>query len=714
MRNRSLLVILGLFFMVNAFAQREELTYYLPNITYDEAIPTPEEFLGWQIGEWHLTHDLQRAYLQKLADVSDRITLTEYARSHEQKPLLYLTITSPENHAQLPELQAEHVALSDPEKAKDVDLKNAPVVVYQAYNIHGNEPSGGNAAVLIAYYLAAGQDAMVNEILDNTIILLDPCLNPDGFQRFSTWANEHKNLTLTADPQDREYTESWPRGRTNHYWFDLNRDWLLVQHPESRGRIKAFHDWKPNILTDHHEMGTNATFFFMPGEPTRVHPITPAKNQALTEAIGNFHAEALDDIASLYYSKEGYDDYYIGKGSTYPDVNGCIGILFEQASSRGHLQESDNGLLSFPFTIRNQVVTSLSTQKAAVNLREEILTFQRDFYQNAQREASAETRTGYVFGNDNDQQRTNHLIDILLHHEVEVYPLDADQTKNGTTYRKGEAYYVPLRQQQYRFVKAIFDPILEFTDSLFYDISTWTMPLAHNLPYAEVTSARIGDRLTEVPALDVKAPAKSEYAYLLPWNEFYAPRAAYHLLEAGLRLKVTTEASTVNGQEYGAGTVFLPVANQEMTSAEIHAKVQEVVTATEVAIIPVGTGLSSTGPDLGSRKYHTLQLPKVAVIVGDGITSYEAGSNWHLLDQRYRIPVTKLTTDRIARADLDRYNVIILPDGNYRLRDGGIAKLQDWVSAGGVLIAQKRANRFCNNHQLAELQMITPQNAKED
>lgn len=709
MKLRNLLILcFSLSLIIPSQAQKHELTYYLPDIAYDPAIPTPESFLGWQIGEWHISHDLQLSYMRLLAAASPRITLTEYARTHEQRPLIYLTITSPENHGQLEDLKARHVALTDPEISADVNLEETPLVLYQGYSIHGNEPSGGNAAVLVAYYLAAGQGEVIDELLSNTIILFDPCYNPDGFHRFSTWANMHKNLNMTADPMDREYDESWPRGRTNHYWFDLNRDWLPVQHPEGRGRVVTFHDWKPNVLTDHHEMGTNSTFFFMPGEPSRVHPITPWRNQELTEEIGNYHAKTLDEIGSLYYSKEGYDDYYIGKGSTYPDVNGCIGILFEQASSRGHIQESANGLLTFPFTIRNQVRTSLSTHDAVVGLKNDILSFQREFFQTAKEEAAAERRYGYVFSTDGDESRARHLIDMLMVHEVEIYPLASDISTSGQSFEANDAYVVPLQQNQYRFIKAVFDPILEFEDSLFYDISTWTLPMACNLPYAELSSSpSLGDRLTEVPGPKTDATQRSEYAYLLPWDDFYAPRLAYHLMDQGLRLKVTTEPSVIDGDEYAAGTVILPVVNQgDHTSAEIYEMVQAGVEATGVSMYGLQTGLSSDGPDLGSRKYKTLEMPRVAVFVGAGITSYEAGTNWHLLDQRYHIPVTKIATEDLRRADLDRYNVIIMPNGSYRWSNGQAKKLQDWVSAGGTLIAQKRANSWCANNKLAQLTSV--------
>ena len=346
------------------------LAYYLPDYSsYNTQIPTPESVIGHQVGEWHISHDKLVQYMHALAEASDRISIEERGTTYEGRPLILLTITSPENHQNIKSIQQNHIAATNG-KVVGVDR---PIVVYQGFSIHGNEASGSNASLLLAYHLAASNAKETLEQLDATVILLDPSLNPDGLQRFSYWANTNKNILLNPDPNDREYNEVWPGGRTNHYWFDMNRDWLPVQLPESRVRIKTFHNWMPNILTDHHEMGTNATFFFQPGIPSRTHPLTPVLNQKLTEQIGTYHASALDEIGSLYYSKESFDDFYYGKGSTFPDINGSIGILFEQSSSRGHIQESTNGILTFPFTIRNQLTAGRSTLKAAFQMREQLL-----------------------------------------------------------------------------------------------------------------------------------------------------------------------------------------------------------------------------------------------------------------------------------------------------------------------------------------------------
>lgn len=685
-------------------AQKQPITYYLPDIAYDPAIPTPEAYFGWQVGEWHLSHDQQLAYMRTLDALSPRITLTEYARTHEQRPLIYLTITAEANHSRLEELRQLHLQLNDPEQGARADLGKVPLVLYQGFTIHGNEPSGANAAVLVAYYLAAGQSPEVKQILDQTIILFDPCLNPDGMQRFSTWANIHKNLNLTSNPADREYNEAWPGGRTNHYWFDLNRDWLPLQQPESRGRIRTFQAWRPNVLTDHHEMGTNATFFFMPGEPSRVHPLTPGVNQQLTGRIAEYHAAALDKVGSLYYTREGFDDFYVGKGSTYPDLQGCIGILFEQASSRGHLQDSENGPLSFAFTIRNQAITALSTQRAAVGLKQELLSYQRDHARESREEARRDTRQGFVVGDDGDPARLQEFAKVLQQHHIDLHELGGPLTKDGYTYQPGQAFVVKLEQSQYKLIRAIFESTTTFTDSLFYDISTWTLPLAFNLPYSAVNkSERLNSGAAWAAPTANPTPARSDYAYLLSWDNYYAPKAAYELLSKGLRIKVSQAAFSLNGRNYPAGTLLIPAQNQgNLSLDEVYALVSNPGVAEHIT--PVPTGLTPEGADLGSGRFEVLRLPQVAILVGEGVSSYDAGEAWHLLDQRFGIPVTKIESDDIARTDLSKFNVIIMVDGSYMaVGAGGIANLKTWLQQGNVLIPHLRAAKWCADNGLANL-----------
>jgi hypothetical protein len=694
-----LLLLLSL----QAYSQDDlDLSYYLPqDISYDENITTPQEILGYVPGEWHVTHDLLLTYMRTLAEESPRITIETRGKTYEGRPLILLTITSPENHNNLEQIRQDHLKLTR-ENSSNLNTANMPIVVNQGFSIHGNEASGSNAALLAAYYLAAGQGPKIDELLQNTIILFDPSFNPDGLQRFAYWANTNKSHNLNPDPQDREFSEVWPGGRTNHYWFDMNRDWLPAQLPESRARIETFHKWHPNILTDHHEMGSNSSFFFQPGIPSRTHPLTPQMNQDLTKEIGTYHA-ALDKIGSLYYTEEDYDDFYYGKGSTFPDINGSIGILFEQGSSRGHVQETNNGLLTFPFTIRNQFTTALSTLEAAVGMREKILNFQREFYNNARKSSG---KGAYVFGNSKDPATAWHLADIMRRQQIEVHEVANDFEANGKNYKKGAAYIVPKNQRQNRLVEAMFEKRTSFQDSLFYDISAWTFPLAFNLDFNEDVNIRnAGERIEELEKPTAPAPARSEYAYLMEWHNYYAPKALNMILEKDLRATVAMQPFAEGDKAYDYGTILIPVQNQELNADEIFELLTKVAEETGVEINAVTTGLTS-GITLGSNKFRPLKPQKVAMIVGDGITPYDAGEIWHLFDQRYDMKITKLDTRNFNRANLSSYTDIILPNSwGGALGKAEADKLKTWVRNGGTLIGYKNAANWFKSNEFMKIEL---------
>jgi len=641
MKKIAVLVFLAVY--ASGLAQKKAtLDYYLPqNVSYDESIPKPAEVIGHEVGEWHVTHDKLMFYMQTLAKASNRITIETRGETFEGRPILLLTVTSAKNHQNIDQIRKNHIALTE-SGSGNMNTAEMPIVVYQGFSIHGNEPSGSNASLAYAYYLAAAQGPEIEAKLDNMVILLDPSFNPDGLQRFAYWANTNRSINLNPDKNDREYSEVWPGGRTNHYWFDMNRDWLPVQLPESRARIKTFHKWLPNILTDHHEMGTNSTFFFQPGEPTRVNPLTPKINQELTTEIGAYHAKALDKMGSLYYSEENYDDYYYGKGSTFPDVNGSIGILFEQGSSRGHIQESENGILTFPFTIRNQFTTALSTIEAAENMRSKILDYQRKYYSDIKNEAARSKTKGYVFGDSKDASKAWHLAEILNRHQIKFHDLANDVTINGKAYKKGAGYIVPINQKNPRLIQAMFEKRTTFTDSLFYDISAWTFPLAFNVDYAEITSlANAGAQITDFKPLNSSVSGQSGYAYLFEWNEYYTPKALNKILEKGLRAKTAKSPFSLQGKNYDYGTIMIPVQNQKLDAKELYDFLKEVAEESHLNITAVSTGLTK-GIDLGSNDFDPIKKQQVAILVGDGIRSYDAGEIWHLFDTRYQMKLTKL------------------------------------------------------------------------
>lgn len=709
-------------FLIGYFAQSQDLSYYLPkNVVYNTAIPTPANIIGHEVGEWHVTHDRLVQYAKTVDQASDRMVLKPLGLTNEGRQQLALIITSAENHQKLEQIRQQHLALSNPDKSTALNTDDMPVVVWMGYSIHGNESSGANASLLAMYYLAAAQGTAVDALLKNTVIILDPSFNPDGLNRFASWVNMHKSFTPVADPSAREFNEVWPGGRFNHYWFDLNRDWLPAQHKESRNRLALYHQWKPNILTDHHEMGSNSSFFFQPGVPSRVNPNTPLKNQELTAAIGNYHAKFLDSIGSMYFTKEGYDDFYYGKGSTYPDINGAIGILFEQASSRGHLQETENGLLSFPFTIRNQFTTTLSTLAAANGLRKQMLNYQRNFFKETIKEAENFPVKAFVFGDAKDKAKTNIFIEMLLRHEVDIYPLQSEMAIEGKSFKPGSAFIIPTAQKQFKIIKTVFEKTFNYKDSLFYDVTAWTMPLAFGLPYAEIktpVSYSNAKLLSIEPLKSNFYGSKNAYAFAIKWNAYYSPKVLYRLQQKGVKTKVATKVfkMLVNSKEesFDYGTIVIPTSIQSMGADALEAVIKDAIAETGVDAYALPSGFATDGIDIGSNSFVHLKKPSVMMFGGVGTSATDVGEIWHLMDTRFNVPVSIVDVDRFGSINADKYNVIIMPSGSYNnLNKNAQDKLKDWIGVGGTLIATEDATKWLSTNGFTKT-VFKSGNAKRD
>ena len=703
MKKRILTLVAFIFIFTNSQAQ-ESLDYYLPkNINYNSSIPTPQSILDYEVGEWHVSHDKLVEYMYALAEASDRVEIEEYARSHENRPLLTLMISSPDNIENLENIRIEHLKFSDYNQSNSVDFSRMPLVAYLGYSIHGNEASGSNAALLVAYYLAAAQGDEIDEWLKNTIILLDPSYNPDGLNRFASWVNSKKSLNLVSDPNNLEQNEPWPGSRTNHYWFDLNRDWLPVQHPESKGRVQQYHKWKPNVLTDHHEMGTNGTYFFQPGIPSRNNPLVPYKTYELTQKIAAYHASALDDIGSLYYSKESFDDFYIGKGSSYPDLNGAVGILFEQASARGHAQQSANGLLTFPFAIRNHFTTSLSTLRATNKLKNELLEHQSEFYSDIPSMAEKDDIKGYIFNAGSDNSKLMAFLSILNTHQIEVYHLK----KKYDTFDTENSFIIPVKQNQYRLLKGMFEQRTQFQDSLFYDVSAWTLPLAFDLNWLTIKSksystSLLGEQLnTKNQLTTVEIFESGSFAYAIHWDNSQSPALLYDIQKAGLRTKVSTEPWTSsNGQFFERGSIVVPIQNQNMEASRIHQMLSMLSQKHQIPVTTLASG-NTSGFQLGSPKFKTLATPKPLLLIGDGVNAYEAGEVWHLLDQRMGMALPMITIDKFNNVDLSSYNTIIMVNGSYGTLTQ--SKLKSWVQNGGNIITIRSAGKWASEAGLSKI-----------
>ena len=698
--SKSVLLFLVLLVSTPLTAQIS-IDYFLPdNVTYNPEIPTPASVIGHEIGEWHSTHDRLVYYMTALANASDRVSLETYGFTHEKRPLLLLTITSTKNQQNINALREKHLDFSI--------QSTSPVVLWMGYSVHGNEPSGANASMLTAYYLAAAQGEAIEKKLDNIIVLMDPSINPDGLQRFTNWVNSNKSTYPNVNPDNLEQNEFWPKGRTNHYGFDLNRDWLLAQQPESKARLKKYHEWMPNVVTDHHEMRSNRTFFFQPGIPSRNNPLIPSKTVELTREISQYHAQYLDSIGSLYYTEESYDDFYFGKGSTYPDIHGGVGILFEQASSRSHARETDNGILTFPFTIRNQFVTSLSTFEATFQLGGKLLDHQRKFYNTSKEIANKNEIKGYIFCSPGDQGRLFQFLEILQSHKIEVLKVQSDISMDNMNFPANQSYVVPMEQAQTRLIQSLFEKRTSFTDSLFYDVSAWTLPLAFDLQYTSLDSRE----LSKINASDTGKAIfpvgkvigdESNYAYLFEWSEYYAPRLLNELFKLGYNVKVTTKELESGGKIFHRGSILIPVQSQP-EKEKIHDHLDQLSKKNGVTIYSVKTGYTK-GVSLGSPTLKTLKKPEILLVVEEGVSTTEAGEIWHLLDHKFAIPVSRVPVRIINDIDLEKYSTIIMVSGNYQNLNH--ERIKRWVANGGNLLAFRTALDWINNHKIMNIQKVS-------
>ncbi|SEL41299.1 Zinc carboxypeptidase [Colwellia chukchiensis] len=686
-------------------AASANVSTYLPDgAAYSESIPKPEASLGYGIGERHPRYDQVLAYLRELATASPRIKMTEMGRTVEFRAQVLLTISSPENLNNLEQILA---------RRGDLDASaNDPVVVWLGYSVHGDEISGTNAAMVVAYHLAAAEDAKVKQMLADTIIVIEPSVNPDGMDRFVNWVDTHRGVTANPDPNHIEHHQPWRTGRTNHFGFDLNRDWLLLSQQESQNRLAFFHQYQPNVLGDFHEMGANSSYFFQPGIPTRTHPLTPAKNTELTHLLASYHAKALDAKQRLYYSEESFDDFYYGKGSTYPDINGGVGVLFEQASSRGFQQQTVNGLLTFEYGIQNQVLTSLSTIEGTWQNQTKFKTYRQRFYQQALQQASDENFKGYIVSESLDHYRMQAFLHKLSQHQIKVYPLTQDYKLHDKVFPAQQSYYIPLAQRQYRLIKALFNQQKSFADNTFYDVSGWTLPLAMNIKFAQVGRTwglKTAKQAWQAQAKSNAAVDNNAYAYVFHWHDFLAPKLLYKLTKAKIAAKVATKvfSAEINGQieTFNPGSIVVAAGTQTLENwREV---LSQLALDSQIPLHALTTGLTPTGIDIGSRSSQTISLPKVLLVGGKGVSQYEAGEMLYYLDNLLEIPVSVVEMPRLAGIDLAAYSHVIMVDGNYSsLSKKAFAQLKTWLQNGGVLFSQKRAARWLSEQELLNVDFV--------
>ena len=672
--------------------------------TLDPAIPSPDRVLGYSLGSQFTPHHRLVAYLDSLDRASDRVTLEQYGTTVEGRPLLLLTISDPTNLARRSELQSDYARLADPRRTNDATAKSLadqlPVAVWLSFNIHGNEASASEAALGVAYRLAAAKDPETLELLRQAVVLIDPCLNPDGRDRYVNWYRSVIGKRPDPVATSREHHEPWPSGRYNHYLFDLNRDWAWLTQDESKARARAYLAWRPQVHVDFHEMYAGSSYFFFPAEKP-IHALFPPKVQEWGKTFGQANAAAFDARGWSYYTAESFDLYYPGYGDSWPTFHGAIGMTYEQAGhSRAGLafRRATEDTLTLVDRAHHHYVAAMTTvQTAASKRRERLLDFRAFFVRERESGPAA-----YVFPPGDDPSRTAELMGLLMTHGAEVYRADESLSPSGLraysntkTEKRLPAgtYVVPMEQPLYRFLQAILEPEPALPDTFFFDVSAWALPYAFGVE-AYWTTNKVSGKLTR---LETPPRAQGElvnpdasYAYLIPWSRNDAALALSRLLDAGMRVSFLDRRIQIGAETFSEGTLVVP---RRENDPRFSARMREIVEQTGTRAVGVSTGLTDTGPDLGSDHVRALRKPRVAVVAGDAVGPTSLGACWFLLDRVYGIPHSIVELDDLSETMLRDYTVLVFPDDDAlgsgysaAVDSSTVTVIRRWVEGGGVFV----------------------------
>jgi len=697
-----------------------DATYFFPGGTYDPAVPTPTAVLGFPIGRRPARFDEIRRYLEALDAASERVSLDVHGRTHEGRELLHVVIGSaarvtPEALAQVRERMAR---FADPRRGgSDWPAADLPLVAWLGYSIHGDELSGGDAALQLAYQLAAGTDALTRAILDSVLVFLDPSQNPDGRERYLGQMQAAAGVVPNSDAQSLQHRGFWPWGRANHYLFDLNRDWFTLVHPESQGRVAALVAWHPQLVVDAHEMGWDDTYLFSPPrEP--FNPNLPAATFHWWNIFAADQAAAFDRHGWSHYTREWNEEFFPGYGSSWAMYHGAIGVLYEQAGTDGSVvRQPDGSFLTYREAVLHQFQSSLANLETATRHRSALL---RDYRTSRAQAIAAGQRGGlraFVYVPDASPDRAWRLTRTLQQQGIEVQQAQEPLTIGGAhDFWGGEwkrrtvpagSFVVALDQPAGALVRNLMDFHVAMPDSFLreerdwlerdkgsrlYDVTTWSLPIAYNVEtYWTAQPPRGILRPAAAESLPPPHARRATYAYIIDGGSDASVHAVAWLLERGFSVRTALEDFRIGGQRFARGSALLRVSTNPES---LHESIWEAGSMAQVPIFPTDTGRADAGPDLGGNRFGGLETARIALVTGNPVSFASYGSLWHLLDHDLRVRVSCLDVQSLSELDLSKYSVLVLPDAfeggsayARALGPEGTQKLRTWVEAGGTLVA---------------------------
>lgn len=655
---------------------------------------TPKEFLGYEPGDRFTRHHRVMEYFKHVADEMPNVELRSYGETYEHRPLVYTIITSPENFKNLEQIRTDNLIRTGLSEGKASAGKTA--IVWMSYNVHGNESSSLEASMMTLYDLANPANTKTQEWLKNTVVIIDPCINPDGRDRYANFYNQYFNDPANPDGDAKEHREPWPGGRANHYLFDLNRDWAWETQIESQQRLKIYNQWMPHVHIDFHEQGHNNPYYFAPAvEP--FHEVISNWQREFQVMIGKNNARYFDENGWLYFTKERFDLYYPSYGDTYPTYSGAIGMTYEQGGGGfGGLaittQEGD------PLTLKDRLThhytSGLSTVEiTSQNAARVVDEFEKFFRENNTSPGSP--YKSYVIKADNNPDKILKLTKWMDTHAIRYGHPAAEKAARGFDYQtqsttsftvKTDDIVVNIYQPKSRFITTVFEPQSKLPDSLTYDITAWNLMYAYNLKAFAVTERINAGKTFQPKPIENNAVTQKPYAYIFRYESLNDVAFMAALMKKGIKVRTAMKAFTVGGQSFEAGTLLVTRRNNEKIS-DFDSVVQHIASEMQRKVFTTTTGFVDRGKDFGSSEVAFLKAPKIAVLVGDQTSSLSAGEIWHFFEQQIHYPITQIGTDYFKSVDLKKYDVLIIPEGNYRMFDEAtLDQLSTWISGGGKLI----------------------------
>ncbi|SKC75916.1 M14 family metallopeptidase [Ohtaekwangia koreensis] len=668
------------------------LTFISFSLQAQQKLLSPKDFLGYELGDRFTRHHRVVEYYKHVADALPNVEFYQYGETYEHRPLVYVVVTSPENFQNL-----EQIRLNNLKKAGMADgapSADKKAIVWLSYNVHGNEANSTEASMQTLYELSNPQNQKTQEWLKNTVVILDPCLNPDGRDRYANFYNQYGNVPPNGSEDSHEHNEPWPGGRANHYMFDLNRDWAWGTQTETQARLKVYNQWMPHVHVDFHEQGHNHPYFFAPAaEP--FHEIISKWQREFQVMIGKNNAKYFDEQGWLYFTKEVFDLYYPSYGDTYPTYSGAIGMTYEQGGQTGITISTKEG---DPLTLKDRLThhhtTGLSTVEiTSINYSRVVDEFEKYFRDNLNNPAS--TYKTYVIKGNNNPDKIDQLAKWMDAHSIKYGYSSAGKATRGFDYQtqtttnvsvSTDDIVINIYQPKSRFITAVFEPQSKLPDSLTYDVTAWNLMYAYNLKAYALTERINAGKAYESKVADNTTIASKPYAYIFQYQGVKDVAFLSALMQKGIKVRSSLKAFKVNGKDFDRGALIVTRRNNEKVE-DFDNTVQSLAKSLDRKIYTSPTGFVESGKDFGSSSVNYVKAPNVALLFGDETSSLSTGEIWYFFEQQLHYPITTLGTDYIKYVALNKYDVLIIPEGRYSsLDEKFLEKISGWVSAGGKLI----------------------------